>query len=180
MRDNTLSKLRAFLERVVEGQLAALVADDFVSTAINLNADYAGRRHRDGNNEGPSVIRAVGKFQGGKLRYWPSDIKRNPRPDLDTLKQSDASIFDLKKNTTIFDGNRAHEVEDFTGERYSIVFFTAGGYLKLPSDKADYLKKLGMPFPTPKTMKDLKAATTKLIEGKTSLDKVKKTMLKKK
>merc|ERR1712232_615373 len=102
----------------------------FVCTAINLNCNYAGRRHRDQNNEGPSVIRAFGKFKGGRLHYFRGDKKKNPRPELDSLKKSDAVILDLAKKTSIFDGNRAHEVEPFTGERYSTVFFTARGWGK--------------------------------------------------
>ena len=35
---------------------------EFKFTAINLNANYAGARHRDAGNEGSSVIRAVGNF----------------------------------------------------------------------------------------------------------------------
>merc|ERR1711865_171799 len=76
----------------------------FVCTAINLNCNYNGRRHRDGNNEGPSVIRAFGKFKGGNLRYWPKDVKK-PRVSLDTLNMKDATSFDLAKNSIVFNGN---------------------------------------------------------------------------
>ncbi|CAE8587144.1 unnamed protein product [Polarella glacialis] len=132
----------------------------FVCTAININANYAGRRHRDNNNEGPSVIRAFGKFKGGKLFYWPGDVKNKDRPKVEELKQKDSVVCDLHKTTKVFDGNRAHEVESFTGERYSIVFFTARGYGKLNADDVKFAKKAaGFPWPTKQELVKLKKAT---------------------
>mmetsp|Transcript_81726 Transcript_81726/g.155172 ORF Transcript_81726/g.155172 Transcript_81726/m.155172 type:complete len:424 (-) Transcript_81726:214-1485(-) len=135
------------------------VSAKFVCTAINLNCNYAGRRHRDGNNEGPSVIRAFGKFKGGKLLYHVKDTQKNPRPDLQTLDKKDAMTLDLAKSTAVFDGNRAHEVEPFTGERYSVVFFTARGYGKGKPKDVEFLKgPCGFPFPTPAELTKLKKA----------------------
>lgn len=116
------------------------LAAKFVCTAINLNCNYAGRRHRDAGNDGPSVIRAFGKFTGGRLHYFPKD-KTRPRPKLESLNMKDAKSFDLAKNTVVFDGNRAHEVEPFKGERYSAVFFTSSGYAKGKPKDIEFLKK---------------------------------------
>lgn len=132
----------------------------FVCTAININANYAGRRHRDQNNEGPSVIRAFGKFKGGQLLYWPKDTQKNPRPPVESLNSKDSVMCDLSKGTEVFDGNRAHEVKDFSGERYSIVFFTARGYGKVKATDVKYLKKVGFPWPTPAELSKLKKATS--------------------
>ena len=99
------------------------IPNDFVCTAINLNANYAGKRHRDANNEGPSVIKAFGNFTGGRLSYWPKDIVK-PRCDVETLDEKDSVTYDISKAATLFDGNRAHEVENFIGDRYSVVFFS--------------------------------------------------------
>jgi hypothetical protein len=137
---------------------------DFKCTAINLNANYGAARHRDGNNEGPSVIRATGNFKGGKLKYWPLDTAR-PRPKVETLNKDECTVNDIKNETTIFDGTRAHEVEEFTGDRYSIVFFSANGFQKVPEKNVDYLKSLAMPWPTTKAMEVLKKATSTFIEG---------------
>merc|ERR1712151_1189974 len=139
-----------FLTRWLNDNLPPRVSKEFVCTAINLNANYAGKRHRDQNNEGPSIIRAFGKFTGGKLRYWPKDLKNKlPRSSLDDLQAKDATVFDLAKNTVVFDGNRAHEVGDFEGERYSVVFFTASGYAKgKPKDVAFLHNDCGFPFPS--------------------------------
>jgi len=130
----------------------------FVNTALNLNCNYNGRRHRDQNNEGISVIRAFGKFKGGKLRYWAKDVKK-PRPKVDTLNIKDATAFDLAKETVVFDGNRAHEVDPFEGQRYSVVFFTAGGYAKAKAKDVQFLQnECGFPFPTPGDVAKLKKA----------------------
>lgn len=131
----------------------------FVCTAINLNCNYNGRRHRDQNNEGPSIIRAFGKFTGGKLRYWAKDIKK-PHPKLDTLRKEDAAMFDLSRTTVVFDGNRAHEVDPFQGQRYSVVFFTASGWAKgKPKDVKFLQNDCGFPFPLPGDVAKLKKAT---------------------
>merc|ERR1711957_929833 len=140
--------------------------------------NYNGARHRDGNNEGPSVIRAVGDFTGGRLKYWPSDTQK-PRPNVSELDPKDSVALDLAKNTVVFDGCRAHEVENFEGERYSIVFFSASGYGKVPAEKVKYLQGLGMPWPCTKSMDALKKATKKHIEGKLATCKVRKVNLKK-
>merc|ERR1711920_465026 len=118
-----------------------------------------GRRHRDGNNEGPSIIRAFGKFKGGKLRYWPKDVQK-PRVKLETLRQQDATVFDLSKDTVVFDGNRAHEVDDFEGQRYSAVFFTASGWARGKPKDVQFLRNdCGFPFPSPGEVAKLKKAT---------------------
>jgi hypothetical protein len=133
--------------------------EKFVCTAINLNCNYNGRRHRDQNNEGPSIIRAFGKFKGGRLKYWKKDVKKMPRVSLETLSEKDASVFDLSKQTVLFDGNRAHEVDTFEGERYSVVFFTASGWAKgKPKDVQFLQKDCGFPFPTPGDIAKLKKA----------------------
>lgn len=172
--------VRLLCQWLKDNRLELKLGCDFKVSAINLNANYAGARHRDQNNEGPSVIRAVGDFKGGKLMYWPSDTQR-PRPKVQELNKDDCITFDIKSQTTIFDGTRAHEVQDFTGTRYSIVFFTASGFQKVPKENQKYLLSLGMPFPTPKAMDELKKATKRFIDGKAKVTsiKVKKVALKK-
>eukprot|EP00439_Symbiodinium_sp_Y106_P063578 s856_g9.t2 len=100
------------------------VKGKFVCSAINLNANYAAVLHRDGNNEGPSIIRAFGNFKGGALRYWPKDrkpakAKAAVRPKLETLQRKDSKAFDIYRRTLVFDGTRGHSVEPFQGVRYS-------------------------------------------------------------
>merc|ERR1740121_3291549 len=57
----------------------------FTFTSINVNKNYAGRRHRDGNNVGPSAIKAFGNFKGGQLEYFEHDDRSIGRDNLDQL-----------------------------------------------------------------------------------------------
>ena len=135
------------------------IPNDFVCTAINLNANYAGKRHRDANNEGPSVIKAFGNFTGGRLSYWPKDIVK-PRCGVETLDEKDSVTHDISKAATLFDGNRAHEVENFIGDRYSVVFFfTASAYIRAQESEVKFLKSCGFPWPTPASLAHLKKYT---------------------
>jgi hypothetical protein len=90
-----------------------------------VNYAYAAKRHRDGRNAGPSLTRSLGSFTGGKLKYFPNDDGRLP---LEAMRDQDAEAFDTRNGFVLFDGNRAHEVEPFLGERYSLVWFTIGAY----------------------------------------------------
>jgi|Transcript_91206 hypothetical protein len=150
-----------FLNKWLKDNLPASVKDDFVSTAINLNANYAGRRHRDGNNEGPSIIRAFGKFTGGELKYWPRDLKvaGQPQPSVEDLNSKDCVTHNIKNKTFIFDGNRAHEVTPFQGNRFSVVYFSTQGYAKFKPEDVKTLKSLGFVWPTPESMARLKRKT---------------------
>lgn len=146
-----------FLCRWLQDNKPKIKGKTFKCCAINLNCNYAAKRHRDQNNEGPSVIKAFGPFTGGRLHYWENDRKK-PRPKVETLPAEDAKVLDIKKTTAVFDGNRAHSVEDFTGNRYSAVFFTSGGYHKAPSEISGFLESLGFPWPSEEDIKILNKA----------------------
>jgi len=122
-------------------------AKQFTYTSLNVNKDYNGRIHRDGNNFGPSMISAFGDFTGGGLNYWAEDPGK---ADLELLqKQSEPIKLDLKEGLALFNGNCAHCVDDFKGNRFSIVYFTLGCHAKMkPEDRAKY-KALGVPAPSP-------------------------------
>merc|ERR1712070_692306 len=49
----------------------------------------------------------------------------------------------------MFNGNSAHEVEDFKGNRFSIVYFTIGCHAKMTEECRKGLAKIGMPVPAP-------------------------------
>ena len=100
------------------------VAFDF--TSINVNFGYAAKIHRDSNNIGPSMIKALGDFDGGRLRIWDDDGSKC----LEELrKTSGFTAYDLSAGPEggllLFDGRCAHEVEEFSGERYTLVYFTS-------------------------------------------------------
>jgi len=116
---------------------------NFTFTSMNVNCNYAAAQHRDNGNFGPSFIKAFGDFSGGELNYWPDDAGGK----LEAVPKNKKVSFDLKKGLALFNGNCAHSVDDFSGARYSIVYFTLGCHAKVtPLDKTK-LKTLGFPFP---------------------------------
>mmetsp|Transcript_19346 Transcript_19346/g.56213 ORF Transcript_19346/g.56213 Transcript_19346/m.56213 type:complete len:711 (+) Transcript_19346:72-2204(+) len=141
--------------RWLKDHLPAELSDRFVFTSINVNKGYAAKLHRDGNNEGPSMIRAFGEFTGGRLHYWPEDDKT--KATLDTLKDEDKLTIDLTKNLLLFDGCRGHAVEDFEGERFTIVYFSIGRAHKASEADRQLLRDVGVPFPDTASMASTKA-----------------------
>lgn len=135
----------------------------FCYTSINVNKNYAGRLHRDGNNAGPSIIKAFGEFSGGELNYWPGDDKKLP---LDDFKDSDKVTVDLKNQVMLFDGNRGHCVNYFEGkERYSLVFFSVRTWHKVPEKEVNGAIKCGIPVPTKASMTYAQTLLTPTAKG---------------
>ena len=99
-------------------------------TSVNLNKDYAAARHRDSNNDGPSLVRAVGPFTGGELLYWPKDPLRMKMSDLDIAHAVECNV---SHDFVLISGKCAHEVKPSQGSRYSLVFFTVDGYAGVTS-----------------------------------------------
>merc|ERR1719491_663262 len=122
---------------------------EFTYTSVNINKNYGGKLHRDGNNAGPSIIQAFGKFTGGQLNYWPSDDKKQPLEDFTDKAKVTVNI---KDNLLLFDGNRGHCVSGFKGERYTLVFFSIRTWNKAPKSDAEEAKRCGIPLPTKKSM----------------------------
>jgi len=127
----------------------------FCFTSININANYAGRLHRDANNEGPSLIKAFGKFSGGTLNYWADDDKSAGPVEKRCLPGEQTDTIDLGKQLLMFDGNRGHSVEPFQGERFSLVYFSIGQYHKANSKVRDALASCGINCPSREGMKQL-------------------------
>jgi len=125
-------------------------AEAFKFTSLNLNCNYAARIHRDGNNFGPSFIKAFGDFTGGRLNYWPEDDKGL---DLESLPEDKKVPLDIgggpEGGLALFNGNSAHSVEAFRGNRYSVVYFTLGCHDRAPSEDRAFLQSLSVPFPSP-------------------------------
>lgn len=140
------------------------IPSDFGFTGININHNYAGRRHRDANNEGPSIIRAIGKFKGGKLDYFPKDIKRSGRPEVSTLNPKDSIALDLSKSFALFNGNNAHGVQPFKGERFSLVLFSTAKFWRIPGKVMKDLTSLGFDVPTVSTMDKVKTISKAMDE----------------
>jgi len=137
------------LNRWLKDNIPADMKCQFPHTSISLNFGYAAKRHRDGNNHGPSMIRAFGNFKGGQLSYWPDD---NKAAAVETLLDEDKVTMDISQGLALFDGNRGHEVDSFTGERFSIVYFSAGSYWKAKPDTQELLRERGFEFPNEENM----------------------------
>jgi len=129
--------------------LPAELKDKFAYTSVNINKNYAGKLHRDGNNCGPSFIKAFGNFKGGELNYWPSDNKKTA---LEDFAAKDKITVNLKDNLLLFDGNRGHFVNSFKGNRFSLVFFSIRTWNKVPKEDAKKAARCGIPLPTKKSM----------------------------
>jgi hypothetical protein len=137
------------ITRWLKERMPADLKQEFTYTSININKNYAGKLHRDGNNVGPSFIKAFGDFRNGALNYWPSD---NGEAALEDLKEKDKMQVQIRDNLLLFDGNRGHFVEPFQGERYSLVFFSVRTWSKVPKKELDLAKQCGIPVPTEKSM----------------------------
>lgn len=138
------------------------IPNKFGFTGISINCNYAARRHRDNGNEGPSAIRAMGKFSAGQLDYFPKDTKAPNRCDVTALDANQSVCFDVSKKFVLFNGNNAHGVRQFKGNRYSLVFFTTSKFFKIKKKEVDTLKKLGFKTPTVREMNVVKAVSNKL------------------
>jgi hypothetical protein len=146
---NRYPEFTELIARWFKEQLPAELKDKFAYTSVNINKNYAGKLHRDGNNCGPSFIKAFGKFSGGELNYWPSDDKNTPLEDFDPKAKVTMNI---KDNLMLFDGNRGHFVNSFKGERFSLVFFSIRTWNKVPKKDAKDAARCGIPLPTKKSM----------------------------
>merc|ERR1719326_2681101 len=96
------------------------------------------------------MIKAFGDFTGGELNYWPSDDKKKPLEEFDDKGKVTLII---RENLLLFDGNRGHCVNSFSGERYTFVFFSIRTWNKAPKDEAAEAVKSGIHMPTEKSMK---------------------------
>mmetsp|Transcript_112278 Transcript_112278/g.194648 ORF Transcript_112278/g.194648 Transcript_112278/m.194648 type:complete len:508 (-) Transcript_112278:96-1619(-) len=137
----------AFTQLIVKWLVDRLPKEvqDFTFTSLNLNCNYAAKRHRDGQNFGPSMIKAFGDFSGGELNVFPEDDR--DKSDLSKLPASDKRCLNIKDNLAMFNGNSAHEVEEFQGTRLSIVYFTLGCHDRAKDEDVELLRQLGFPFP---------------------------------
>ena len=83
---------------------------DFKYTTIQYNKNHKCAKHKDKNNVGDSYIIGFGDYTGGELIVYDDDGNKQ--------------IVDIKNKFFKFNGSKYfHETNDFTGERYTLVFF---------------------------------------------------------
>eukprot|EP00930_Biecheleria_cincta_P072532 TRINITY_DN59912_c0_g1_i1.p1 TRINITY_DN59912_c0_g1~~TRINITY_DN59912_c0_g1_i1.p1 ORF type:complete len:542 (+),score=97.85 TRINITY_DN59912_c0_g1_i1:77-1627(+) len=133
--------------RWLTDRLPVTAAKDFTFTSMNVNCNYAAAQHRDAGNFGSSFIAGFGDFTGGKLFYYPEDPGAPTPMEKGANAKSKKMSVDINKNLFMFNGNCAHYVEPFKGDRYSIVWFTLGCHAKMSAEDKDKLTRLGMPLP---------------------------------
>ena len=131
------------LNRYLRERIPASMSE-FRFTTVTVNKDYAGKLHRDSNNAGPSVIKAFGKFTGGRLEYHEND---DGRIALDMLPEG-ARRINIHDNMVLFNGRRAHRAEGFKGERYSVVWYACPRHDRAVSKVRASLRACGYQLPT--------------------------------
>lgn len=130
-------------------------SERFPFTTICVNKGYAAARHRDNNNVGISIVRALGDFQGGRLLYWARDPGPRVCPDVRSLDPESAVTMDVGSKFCFVDGRKAHEVEPFIGERYSLVYFTITKRHLLQGIRPEEVRsEFDIPFPGPGVSED--------------------------
>ncbi|CAE7923428.1 polr1c, partial [Symbiodinium sp. KB8] len=129
------------------------MSETFPWTSISVNCNYAAARHRDKNNAGPSIIRGFGNYSGGELLYWPQDAREGP---VSGLSSTQARTLSVKRKAHLLDGTKAHEVRQFRGERFSLVFYSCGKSLNATAAVRRSLQSLGFRPPTAEALRDAK------------------------
>ena len=87
-----------------------LYGDDFPFNQVVINRDFKITRHLDAQNVGESMIMAFGDYEGGELVV----------EDEEGIKVEHS----IKNRFLKFNGSKLfHYVKDFTGVRYSLVFY---------------------------------------------------------
>lgn len=78
-------------------------------TSITINQNYKAKAHRDKGNRGDSFLVAFGNYTGGNLNILEGDMK---------------GTYDVRTPLITDFSKVLHEVQEFAGDRYSLVFYT--------------------------------------------------------
>jgi hypothetical protein len=86
--------------------------------SITVNYNYKAAKHRDKNNKGESYLVAFGDYVGGDLKILEGDL---------------SGTHNICYRPVVTDFSKVyHEVSDFVGDRYSLVFYTFESPRSLP------------------------------------------------
>ena len=124
---------------------------DFPFSSLQINYNYAAKKHVDGNNIGPSHIISLGDHAGGEL--WVADTfveKENDKGEKVLRGGGGESVIKCHRAWKLFDGNSEHYTMPFRAApgkaaptRISIVAFSHSSYNKMPEETAREMKALG-------------------------------------
>tara|TARA_R100001440_G_scaffold70849_2_gene93555 strand:- start:11088 stop:11585 length:498 start_codon:yes stop_codon:yes gene_type:complete len=93
-------------------ELTQEIGKDLEYTSVQFNKNQKCKKHIDGKNTGISTIIGLGDYEGGELLIYFDGEDEPPTP------------VDIKGKFYEFDGSKYyHETADFTGNRFSLVFF---------------------------------------------------------
>ena len=78
---------------------------------ITLNEGVKAKKHKDGKNNGDSVIIGIGDFTGGDIKVWDAEDKNG-------------KAYNLHDQPLMFNGaTHYHQTMPFKGERYTMIFY---------------------------------------------------------
>jgi len=94
-----------------------ILPDDFIFTTITLNKNLKCKPHKDRGNFGISALVCIGSYDKGGIFIWGSAPIDGERGD---------PVLHSTNNTILmFEGSKLlHETEQFTGDRYAIIYFS--------------------------------------------------------
>ena len=100
---------------------------DLSFNAITVNQNYKAEPHKDKNNKGNSFLVAFGDYTGGELEILEGERK---------------GLYNVNRTPIVDDFSKMlHAVKDFSGERYSLVYYWFEnkrlGVLPVPSVKKE-------------------------------------------
>ena len=131
--------------KLITGWVKTSLPEDFPFSSLQINYNYAARKHVDGNNIGPSYIRSLGKHTGGEL--WTADAFVEAT-DEDTGEKyvkggGGQQVLSCSGGWKLFNGNAEHYTKPYQGTRISFIAFSHNAYNKLSTRVASKLKELG-------------------------------------
>ena len=88
------------------------IEDNFCFSSLTINKNFLSKLHRDGNNNGLSMIVACGDYKGGCLKYFPMG---DGNMAIDLVDEKDSDKRNINCNPFYFDGTKAHGTEPFEG-----------------------------------------------------------------
>eukprot|EP00973_Karenia_brevis_P095563 12427969-Karenia_brevis.AAC.1 len=115
------------------------------ATSIAINFSATTKLHTDKNNIGPSWVMCMGNFQrGGRLWTYCGDDKYE--------------LIDTSSGLYKFDAQIPHLTEPFSGERFTITYYTDGRVLERSGihERLAELSNLGAPVPQINTLQKWK------------------------
>ena len=153
----------------------------FEFTSIQVNKNYASRPHVDKNNLGESLIIGLGDYTDGDI--WVHDpegvVPFELREDISCMYHYEAGVtyngswLDIHNKWIHFNGNRLHFTQPFTGDRFTLVYYTCSRYMDASSELSSVLRAAGFPF-CKSSEKLAEASISKLAEKNLEHEKWKK------